>query len=208
MIHIWQRIVDGVFPPSSSLLILRQYGGVPYTNYYAPQIIGDTMTLSSYQSPLIKASITAGKFEHNIKTLKDLGEILHAHLMSHQDKYPANTTLLVPIPLHPQRMKERGYNQVEIILKAAARNTEYRIANLLTRTKNTSPQSHLKRAERLSHLNGVFAYTNRHINWQSVDIVVLVDDVMTTGSTLESARAALLPHLPTHVTLHTLAIAH
>jgi ComF family protein len=208
MIHIWQRIMDGVFLPSSSLLILRQYSGVPYTNYYAPQIIGDTMTLSSYQSPLIKASITAGKFEHNIKALKDLGEILHAHLMSHQDKYPANTTLLVPIPLHPQRMKERGYNQVEIILKAAARNTEYRIANLLTRIKNTSPQSHLKRAERLSHLNDAFAFAERTINWDSVTTVLLIDDVVTTGSTLEAARAVLALHIPKPVTLQTLAIAH
>jgi ComF family protein len=208
MIHIWRRIVDGVFPPSPSLLILRQYNDVPYINYYAPQRIGDAMTLSSYQSPLIKASITAGKFEHNISALVSLGTLLKAHLSNHAATYPPERTILVPVPLHSKRERERGYNQVDIILRAATNQTPYRTVPLLVRTSNTSPQSHLKRSERLSHLQGVFAYTNCHTDWQSVDTVILVDDVMTTGSTLDSARAALLTYLPTHVTLHTLAIAH
>lgn len=208
MIHIWQRIVDGIFPPSPSLLILRQYGSVPYTNYYVPQKVGGTIALSSYQSPLIKASITAGKFEHNTRALMSLGTLLRVHLSKQIETYPPESTILVPVPLHPKRVRERGYNQVDMILQASISDTTYRIVPLLVRTSNTSPQSHLKRAERLSHLNGAFAYINRRIDWQSVQAVILVDDVMTTGSTLEAARAVLLPHLPKHVTLHTLAIAH
>jgi predicted amidophosphoribosyltransferase len=208
MIHIWRYIVDSIFPPSPSLLTLRQYKDIPYANYYKPTHVGDTITLSPYQSPLIKASITAGKFEHNISALVSLGTLLKAYLRNNAATFPPERTILVHIPLHPKRERERGYNQVDIILRAAIDQTPYRIVPLLVRTSNTSPQSHLKRAERLSHLQGVFAYAHCRLDWQSVDTVILVDDVMTTGSTLESARAALLPHIPVHVTLHTLAIAH
>jgi ComF family protein len=208
MIHIWQRIIDGIFPPSQSLLTLRQYRDVSYVRYYEPQRVGQTTALSSYQSPLIKASITAGKFEHNSRALRSLGLLLRTHFENHRDLYPPSHTILVPVPLHPKRMRERGYNQVDIILQAAVVDTTYHVVPLLSRTSNTSPQSHLKRHDRLTHLDGVFAYSSRSVDWDTIEHVILVDDVITTGSTLTSASNTLAPHLPKHVTLHTLAIAH
>jgi ComF family protein len=208
MIHIWHRLLDFVFPPSLSLLVLRQYRAIPYTNWYAPQNVNGTTALSSYQSPLIKASITAGKFEHNTRALESLGTVLSMYLQEHTALYPPETTILVPVPLHPKRERERGYNQVTVILEAATRHSPYRNLPLLVRTTDTTPQSHLKRTERLSHLKNVFAYRHSRLDWNSVEHVILVDDVTTTGSTLQSARSALQPHLPKHVRLHTLAIAH
>ncbi len=208
MIHIWNHIVDSIFPPSPSLIILRQYSDTSYSTYYEPHQVSDTIALSRYQSPLIKASITAGKFEHNLEALKDLGALLRTHLAKQSSIWTPEHTLLVPIPLHPKRARERGYNQVEVILHAATKHTAWRVVPLLKKTHNVSPQSHLKRAERLTHLNDVFAYAPVDLDWDHIHTVILTDDVVTTGSTLETARKLLVNHLPKHVMVQTLAIAH
>ncbi len=208
MIHIWQKIIDAIFPPSTSLIVLRQFKNIPYDGYYEKKTINSVTVLSSYQSPLIKASITAGKFEHNQTALANLGKILRLHLNKETSSLPEHSTVFVPIPLHPKRELKRGYNQVETVLKAALQNTSYRITPLLKRTVNTSPQSHLNRTERLKHLQNVFAYRRLTIDWETITTVVLIDDVLTTGSTLEAAHETLIPHLPSHVQLHMIALAH
>lgn len=208
MIHIWRNLIDTIFPPSPSLRILRECAHIPTCQYYAPHRVGDVIALSHYQTPFIKASITAGKFEHNLSALETIGELLREYVCHMSPPPIPERTIFVPIPLHPKREHERGYNQVTIILKAATAQSHWHILPLLQKTQNISPQSHLKRAERLSHLDNVFMFRPAVINWEQITTVILVDDVITTGSTLIAAKKVLLAHLPKHVTLHTLAIAH
>lgn len=207
MIHIWRFFLDFWFPPSDSMLILRALSMQSPLLYYKPTYPHDILALASYTEPYIKASITAGKFEHNEAALKRLGVLLHHHLKI-TDRWLATDTIFVPIPLHPKRERERGYNQVTILLQAALKNSDYRISPLLRRTIHTSPQSHLTRAERLTHLKEVFAFEPRIIDWNSLKQVVIVDDVATTGSTLTAAVAALRPHVPKHIRIERLAFAH
>ncbi len=207
MIHIWQTCLDFLFPPSESLLLLRAFRNTDLRMYYKPTHGNTITTLSRYTEPFIKASITAGKFEHNEGALKRLGVLLTHHLNESTRWQPADT-IFVPIPLHTERQAKRGYNQVAVLLKAGLAGTDFRIYQLLERTKNTSPQSHLARADRLSHLKDAFAYRSQKIDWAAIRRVVLVDDVSTTGSTLEAGRAALRAHLPKHVEIQLLAFAH
>ena len=97
---------------------------------------------------------------------------------------------LVPVPLHPARRRERGFNQAELLARELARLLDAPLSTgALRRTKDTSSQvSTSTRAERLRNVRDAFAATDE------VDgaTVVLVDDVTTTGATLLAAAQALL----------------
>ena len=97
---------------------------------------------------------------------------------------------LVPVPLHPSRRRERGFNQAELLARELARLLDAPLSTgALRRTKDTSSQvSTSTRAERLKNVREAFAATD------GVDgaTVVLVDDVTTTGATLLAAAQALL----------------
>ena len=97
---------------------------------------------------------------------------------------------LVPVPLHPARLRERGFNQAELLARELARLLDAPLSTgALRRTKDTSSQvATSTRAERLQNVREAFAPTD------GVDgaTVVLVDDVTTTGATLLAAAQALL----------------
>ncbi len=201
-------MVDLVIPPSPSLQIIRAHQKEDVITYFRRHRHQRITTLSQYRSPYIKALITAGKFEHNISALQKLSPLLQQYLDETVTEEQQPATVIVPIPLHPKRERERGYNQVAVIAKTATTRSSIRVVSLLGRVVHTSPQSHLGREERLSHLSGAFAYQERNIDWQQIRKVILLDDVVTTGSTLTTARAVLKLHLPRHITLVSVAIAH
>jgi predicted amidophosphoribosyltransferase len=190
------------------MLVLRAFRDTDLYSYYAPTFGNNCTALSHYSEPFIKASITAGKFEHNEMALKRLGVLLHHHLTESALSWQPVDTIFVPIPLHSERQQKRGYNQVAVLLKAGLADSNFHIYQLLERTKKTSPQSHLARADRLTHLTDAFTYRPQKIDWTTVRRVVLVDDVATTGSTLEAGKAALQAQLPRHVAIEMLAFAH
>ncbi len=98
--------------------------------------------------------------------------------------------VIVPVPLHPDRRRERGYNQAELIARPLAKRLGIHIQpSLLVRTGPRPPRQLLSRAERWKSVRGVYAIgkglrvDNRRI--------LLVDDVMTTGATLDSCARTL-----------------
>jgi ComF family protein len=95
----------------------------------------------------------------------------------------------VPVPLHPARQRERGYNQAALLAQplAAALGLPYD-AHVLRRVKPTPPQVGLSRQERQRNLRHAFS-AEPGIAGRTI---VLVDDVVTTGSTLASAAQACL----------------
>lgn len=190
------------------MLILRALRDTSPISLYRPTHPNNVLALTHYSEPFIKASITAGKFEHNEAALKRLGALLHHHLTKTPYSWQPNDTIFVPIPLHRDRQTKRGYNQVAVLLKAGLAETNFRTYPLLERIKNTSPQSHLVRTDRLTHLKDAFAYRPQKIDWKTVRRVILVDDVSTTGSTLEAGKATLVQHLPKHIEIQLLAFAH
>ena len=95
--------------------------------------------------------------------------------------------VIVPVPLHPTRQRERGFNQASLLAELLSAQTSIPVKPLLERTRYTTTQTALDRSERMENLHNAFRLR------KNADVrglrVLLVDDVLTTGSTLnECAR--------------------
>jgi ComF family protein len=100
---------------------------------------------------------------------------------------------LVPVPLHRSRLRDRHFNQAEEISRALSRLTAMPVLNALERTRGTSTQTLLNRRQRMENLRGAFALTRAGEKYLATDAsgVVLVDDVLTTGSTVHECAQTL-----------------
>jgi competence protein ComFC len=118
-----------------------------------------------------------------------LAEPLSLMLIGWWHDNPLPAEVIIPIPLHPRRERERGYNQAALL----ARQLEPAIGlpineTILTRTRDTRPQVGLGSAERQQNVAGAFTCVDSILAGRSV---LLLDDVTTTGATLEAAAYAL-----------------
>lgn len=102
--------------------------------------------------------------------------------------------LMVPIPLSSSKLRKRGYNQAEILAKALSKKLKIPNQNILKRTKETQSQFELKRRERQENIKGAFElkkYPSASSGFRKNCSIFLVDDVVTTGSTLKEAANIL-----------------
>jgi len=117
--------------------------------------------------------------------------------------------LLEPIPLHPKREKERGFNQAKLLAAELARAGENRaMANTLKRVKKTSAQAKLSGVDRSTNMAGAFALVGSEHNRAAGKHVVVVDDVVTTGRTMEEAAVLLKNAGAASVWALTIAYGH
>jgi ComF family protein len=137
-----------------------------------------------------------------------LGEILGRRMAEHD--YPdfqiSTCTLIIPVPLHVKRLRERGFNQSLILAKAIAR--QYAIPLDFTSLKRhiyTQPQVSLGKMDRQANVRGAFVMKKPgHLAGEKI---LLVDDVYTTGSTLNECARILVKNGAAEVAVLTLARA-
>jgi len=99
---------------------------------------------------------------------------------------------IVPIPLHKRRQRKRGYNQALLLAKALGHYTGIPVrGNLLRRVKNTAPLKRQNAYERQNNLKKAFIITENDVK---LNTIIIVDDIYTTGSTIDEAAAVLLQH--------------
>jgi len=134
---------------------------------------------SKYQ-PLLHLLKYKGRAEIGMFLGKKLGIDL-------ADSDYAKADYIIPVPLHPSKQKTRGYNQSEIIAQGVSAITGIPVMNdLLIRSRDTISQTHKSRIERWENMKQVFClnYTDR--NFDEDTTFLLVDDVVTTGATIEA----------------------
>jgi ComF family protein len=203
MKQLLTSLADFVFPPSPAEKLLRGVTTDTLRSLYQPGTYQKNIQyLCSYSDPIVAGAIKQNKFHNDGHAAQVLGQLLALW-----SRTQPTTCLFIPIPLGHQRYRERGYNQVERILANCPTKLTIR-TDVLTRTKETTPQSALTREQRLKNMNSVFTTTGKTAILSEYTHIIILDDVVTTGATMEAARATLAPHLPPTTTLRCLAIAH
>ncbi len=138
----------------------------------------------AYQSPLKEA---IGLLKYRGKT--HMAPAL-AHLIAQTHPSPSNVDVLIAVPLHPNRLREREYNQALLLAHHLGRQWNLPVLiDVLRRTRPTPPQTSLTRRERLKNLRRCFAVaTPSAVEGKTT---LLIDDVFTTGTTVNECAKAL-----------------
>ena len=122
-------------------------------------------------------------------------------------KYFKGINMIIPVPLHRRRMKERGYNQSDHFAEGLSESMNIPWSNkILLRKQYTSTQTGKTRFERWNNVMSAFMVINKGLPNDSH--VLLVDDVVTTGATLEACAKTLLEIEGLKVSIATIAVAH
>ncbi len=153
----------------------------------------------------LSAAIQRFKYGRNMSTGKLLAHLCAAHFplaTSHYD-------LILPVPLHLDRLRWRGFNQSLLLAQAIGKSYQISVAPfLLTRTRPTLPQTQLTESERKSNVRGAFCVIAKNgQNSLKRKRVLVVDDVYTSGATVEECARVLYKSGAREVDVFTLARA-
>ncbi len=168
-----------------------------WQTFCLPKETHGVLTFFSYESPSIKKAIWEIKYKNNSYFKEILGRLAGEELTREFEDtvafLPEDGLLLIPIPNHKNKKKEKGFNQSEELLKILSANfpLKHQLSlYLLQKIKDTKPQATLKRTERLQNMKNAFAVLKPEVVKNKV--IILFDDVVTTGSTLHEAKRILV----------------
>lgn len=154
------------------------------------------VSLMEYRNPDVEALIQSLKYDRSTRAAQILADMLADYLASGSEDAAFGDVpiILVPVPLHVWRKRERGFNQVERILERlpeqCKNGNRARVETLLERVRATPPQTRLSRTERLQNIKGAFAIKKGVCIPDGVRALI-IDDVTTTGATLTEAITTL-----------------
>jgi competence protein ComFC len=146
-----------------------------------------------------------GKFKYSgaRKMLSVFGELADSYILENS-MGPEIADIIIPVPLHSAKLRQRGYNQAFLIAAMLSERLHARVlSRTLVKLRNTPPQMGLTRNERLNNLKGAFTLIDRREVLGKT--VLLADDVMTTGATMETCAKELLRYGASSVKALTLA---
>ena len=183
-----------LYPLGSDLL----YSYANISAHIKHDALSGIAVVSNYQWPF-EQWIPLVKFHNHINSAKIMGQMLNEHL-KHTQWLDIN--LICPMPIHSKRLRERGYNQADLICQFINYSTHATLCKGLTRVKYTQPQTELNKKERQSNMKQAFTCDNT----VKGKTILLVDDVITTGHTANAAAQVLLDAGATAVYLAAVAI--
>lgn len=194
------RFLDVLFPPRVDEIAVRETSVDAFLALMAPRLVPETrpetVALLSFADERVRAAIHEAKYHGNGRAFELLAAALADYLRDADDGY--RKPLIIPVPLGAARRKERGFNQVEEIARCALRSLgEAGASNfileteLLLRTRETASQVSLQRRERERNMRGAFTASPRLRGASAAELskqtYIVIDDVITTGATLQSA---------------------
>ncbi len=145
----------------------------------------DSLTYLFRYEGNIRTMILEYKFKDKSYLYKFFSEII-VNNCNLKNKYD----IILPVPIHKKRKLQRGYNQSELIAKDIAKNIDIEYSNsVLQKIKNTLPQSSLNKSQRINNVLGVYSIIKpQYINDKKI---ILMDDIYTTGSTVNECSKIL-----------------
>ncbi len=189
-------MLNWLFPPRC--LVCREWVDEPHALCAACEGRWPRLDPPVFKGPSIRVSASgryAGillelvvrlKYRKEERLARFLGDRMAETLRMHPSKFD----LILPIPMHVKRLRERGFNQALLLSRRVGRSFGLNVDPLLLRKKEESPpQAELNREERLKNLKGTFAVEDvQRVEGRKI---LLVDDVYTTGATVDTAARAL-----------------
>ncbi|MCX6786945.1 MAG: phosphoribosyltransferase family protein [Candidatus Kaiserbacteria bacterium] len=213
--------LDFLFPPRVDERALRDISNDDFLSLVAPQLVSETrpgtVMLLPFSDTRVRTAIHEAKYRGNKRAFELLSLALAEYLHDFDDENYGfrKSVYIVPVPLGTARRKERGYNQIEEVARCALRSLEpqenlFILDNLLERARETISQVSLPREKREENMRGAFTASLKLRSTSMAEIskctFIVVDDVITTGATLQAAVDALKKVGVEHII--PLALAH
>lgn len=157
----------------------------------------------SYET--MQGEIAAFKFQGYRREGERLSHLMAEYLLREHPDWITWADVLTEVPLHPNKLRFRGFNQAEILCEGLAKETGMvHVPCVLRRHVDTLPQSSLKAAQRRENLKNVFDVAKKEAI--SGKHVLLLDDIFTTGTTLQECTRALLRAGAAEVRIYCLSV--
>lgn len=165
-------------------------GGITHPRCQTKYSLDGLTSIFRYDG-IIKNAVKLLKYRRVTDLAKEFITLVPQPFFLEVTKLLTNKASLIPIPLHPSRYRDRGFNQAEVLGKLLANRLNVPIqTDILRRVKKTTPQVEMKdRKKRLENMKNVFFYNHPTIKPSSH--VILFDDVFTTGATMRAAGETL-----------------
>ena len=185
-----KHFLDLIFPPHCE--VCRRLGPeimcdncIKNISYLQPAAF--THAVGIYEGPL-KTAIHRFKFKKRSALAEPLGVLMAKYLSRHLDMH--NMDMIIPVPLYERRLRERGFNQSELLGAIITKYYEVpTVSGLLSRVRDTHPQFDLHPAERVKNIREAFALKGPHLI--KGKNLLLVDDIFTTGATVSECTRVL-----------------
>lgn len=190
--HLVDKLLNLIFPDRcagcksiGALLCLDCRAALqPYPTDNVPDAL-DAVEVAHIFGGVLRPAIHELKYRKRRRMAAPLGELLVAHLRAH----PLPADVLLPVPLHEKRLSERGFNQSELLAQHVARASGLPVlTHDLVRVRATGQQAHLDARARRENMRDAFAWTG---STPPPARVLILDDVLTTGSTITACAHAL-----------------
>ncbi len=217
MLTMLMQILDLIFPKTKRERTVERLARNKLTLRLIPSQRSTTAgikvtTLTEYDSPRVRELVHSLKFHNSRAAAHVLARVLHDYLaesMANESTFGECRTLILPVPISQARRRERGFNQIERMLTQLVK-IDKSFKNLvrtdvLMRTRHTTPQTKLGRAQRLKNLRGAFSVAGASEVRRAHAVVV--DDIVTTGATLAEIKSTLEASGCKQVTLLAIARA-
>ena len=206
---LWEGLIEVLYPRENYCIICKDDDcfGLCNTCRKSIKVINevyqDEVISYGYYGGVLKDLILKFKYKNNFTAGDILAEFLEEYIIKN---FEYKEYIITYIPLSKKSKKNRGFNQCEYIAKKISRDLSIEVLDILTKQKETKEQKTLKRDERYENIKNAFTIE------KGLDIknykIILIDDVTTTGATLQEAYKLLKKFEVKDIKLLTLAKSH
>ena len=202
---IYEAVIQFLFPPRCpSCRAYVEKEGQWCENCLSEILRNKNLAYDAEVRRYISPIVAIGKYDkglkdliHELKYQNDFAALPYIYtvldrLDDEWQQFFADFDYVIPVPLHPEKLKQRGFNQVDKIFFPWIKEHKLHYADILIRTKKTKSQYSLNPSERSENLNAAFALKKGFSVTGSK--CLLIDDIFTTGSTLKNCAKVLKEH--------------